>query len=284
MGPLLPVHGQRRHRFHPLLFPGAAHNEYWHDPGVFGHFIQKVVDPPDQQGGPVVLKPSRGARFEKPRGSTLAWLVSYPMPYVLAAGLLFLACYLIYKAVRGCLDPIGSRFESPGEVLLNVGALWGLIAGTSLLARIPRLSWRSPKWRHSAFPFALIPLLYVVLVDEKNKESIEQFLNRQADVGLGFHVFNGLVLGGVALAWLFLGKVEAAEARRPDDPPGGAVRRRLAVREPGRGHGPFSARGLLLVINGGGPARLGGRAGHLSDRAVQPPAPGRSRWCTAAGW
>ena len=112
----------------------------------------------------------------------MAWLVSYPMPYVLAAGLLFLACYLIYKAVRGCLDPIGARFESPGEVLLNVGALWGLIAGTSLLARIPRLGDR-PAWWVLAVVLGMSLTFFYFGLSEPNRMSIQRFLGHTAADG-----------------------------------------------------------------------------------------------------
>ena len=203
--------------FTRYYFPGAAHNEYWHDPGVFGHFIQKVVDPSDQQGGQVVLKPSRGARFEKPRGSTLAWLVSYPMPYVLAAGLLFLACYLIYKADRGCLDPIGARFESPGEVLLNVGALWGLIAGTSLLARIPRLGDR-PAWWVLAVVLGMSLTFFYFGLSEPNRIGIQRFLGHTAADGAFSNSYTlGLLVGGASLilAAIILERLDRLGALRP---------------------------------------------------------------------
>jgi hypothetical protein len=61
--------------FTRYYFPGQAHNDYWHDPGVFGHFLQEVVDPPDPEGRAKVLQPAGKARFEKPRGAVLPWLV-----------------------------------------------------------------------------------------------------------------------------------------------------------------------------------------------------------------
>jgi hypothetical protein len=61
--------------FTRYYFPGQADNDYWHDPGVFGHFLQEVVDPPDPEGRPKVLQPAGKVRFEKPRGAALPWLV-----------------------------------------------------------------------------------------------------------------------------------------------------------------------------------------------------------------
>ena len=65
-------------------------------------------------------------------------MTSYTLPYLLSAGLLFLGVYLMYKALRACLDPVGAALESPGEIIGNVLGLFGLLAGTTLIARIPR--------------------------------------------------------------------------------------------------------------------------------------------------
>ena len=108
----------------------------------------------------------------------LAFLTSYPMPYVMAAGLLFLACYLIYKAVRGCLDPIGARFETPPQIFQNVLGVFGLIAGMSLLARIPRLARENGvggSWRSSSLH--LFTSLYLRVFPE-NRYSIERFVSQ----------------------------------------------------------------------------------------------------------
>jgi hypothetical protein len=185
--------------FTRYYLPGQAHNEYWRDPDVFGHFIQQVVDPRQQGGGPKVLEPARKARFEKPKGSVLPWLVSHPMPYVLAAGLLFLACYLLYKAVRGYLDPVGARFESPGEILSNVGALWGLIAGISLLARIPRLGDRPVWWVLAVLLGMGLSFFYFGLAPP-NRLSIERFLGHTAADGAPSNGYTlGLLVGGASL-------------------------------------------------------------------------------------
>lgn len=187
-------------------FPGEAHNQYWRDPEVFGHFIQEVVDPTNQ-----ALKSRRKAPYVKPGTRWFPWLVSYPMPYFLAAGLLFLACYLLYKAVRGCLDPIGARFESPQEILLNVLAVWGLITGMSLLARIPRLG-AHPAWWVLAVVLGIgFTLLYFGL-SGPNRGSIQRFLGGSEGDGALSNPYNvGLM---VAAGSMFLTAV-LLKALRP---------------------------------------------------------------------
>jgi hypothetical protein len=158
--------------FTRYYFPGAAHNDYWTDEDVFGNFIEEVVDRTN-----TVLPRGREVRHWTPRTRLLAFLTSYPMPYVLASALLFLACYIVYKAVRGALDPVGARIEAPPQIVLNVLGLWGIIAGMSVLARIPRLS-RAWGWRLLAL--ILAPFLassYIWFVSDHNKYSVEKFLS-----------------------------------------------------------------------------------------------------------
>jgi hypothetical protein len=158
--------------FTRYYFPGAAHNDYWGDRDVFGHFIQQVVDRTSS-----VLPPAKNERYGVPGTRPLALLTSYPMPYLISAGLLFLACYLIYKAVRGCLDPIGSRFESPAQIFQNLVGLFGLVAGMSLLARIPRLA-RDWGWRILAIVLAAVFTSQYLWVYPENRYSIERFVSQ----------------------------------------------------------------------------------------------------------
>lgn len=196
--------------FTRYYFPGAAHSDYWRDTAVFGHFIDEVVNKPPSvsPGGPppqTVPQPLPSARREAygvPQTVGLARLTSWVLPYVLAASLLFLACYLLYKAVRGWLDPIGATFETPWEILLNVGGLSALIAGMTMLARIPRLS-SQPRWRLLSYFLGLLSLGYL-LMSADNRRSIERFLSDGASLG-ATNVYNvlllGVVIGGVLLNW-----------------------------------------------------------------------------------
>lgn len=196
--------------FTRYYFPGAAHNDYWHDTAVFGHFIDEVVNKPPSvspggpppQSVPQPLPRARREAYGSPRTVGVARLTSWVLPYLLAIALLFLACYLLYKAVRGWLDPIGATFESPWEIMLNVGGLSALIAGMTLLARIPRLS-SQPRWRLLSYFLGLLSLGYLLMSDD-NRRSIERFLSDGATLA-STNVYNILllcaVIGGVLLNW-----------------------------------------------------------------------------------
>ncbi len=181
--------------FTRYYFPGEAHNEYWSDADVFGHFLQTVVDPKKK-----ILDPPVKVPYKKPTTRPLAWVTSYIVPYVLSAGLLFVACYILYKAVHGTLDPIGSRFDPPGQELLNVAALWGLVGGMSLLARIPRLGAHAAWWVLAVFLGVGFSFTYFGL-SEPNRGSIEQFLVQ----GENFDVYNRCLLASAfvlaLIAW-----------------------------------------------------------------------------------
>ena len=192
------------------FFPGAAHNDYWRDPGVFGHFFERVVDPdyavlkPDPTLAPEEGKPY----YSVPRTDPFAWIVSYTLPYLLAAALLFLACYVLYKPIRGMLDPIGARFESAGATAWNVACLCGLIGGMSLLARVPRLSSKL-RWRLWAIVFALPTFAYFGL-PAPIRTSVESLLGRpdQPIAPAWFHnlgpwAYAGLAAGLIALLLAF---------------------------------------------------------------------------------
>ena len=170
-------------------FPGEAHNEYWNDPGVFGHFIEEVVDPP-QVGKERLLKPAREEPYGVPTTNGLARITSYIFPYLLAAALMFLASYILYKAARACLDPDGAALESPISILVNVSGLSLLIAGTSILSRVPRLT---KQWGWGFL--ALISLGYL-MVYPQYRDSIGLFLVGKRVVDVSFLSLLGFLLVG----------------------------------------------------------------------------------------
>ena len=101
-------------------FPGKAHNDYWNDDKVFGHFIDEVV-----------LEQNRAA---KP--GTIWWtvFVSRVVPYVLCLALLAGGTYVLYKTL------VTAFFKSdPLPVLGDVSGITCLLAGVTLLSRMPRL-------------------------------------------------------------------------------------------------------------------------------------------------
>lgn len=182
--------------FTRYYFPGKAHNDYWDDNQVFGHFIQTVVYQNEIAAGGANEKEkympkeanlgnkrseseSSNPKKNRPDYSNppptkgRAWLISYCAPYLLLMALMCVGVYVLYKAVKGTLAGEDARAlrqllessqrESALDVLRNVFGISSLLAGMTVLARIPRLTtaWH---WRLLGAPicFALGALGYFV--------------------------------------------------------------------------------------------------------------------------
>jgi hypothetical protein len=155
------------HGFGRYLLPGAAHNDYWSDDAVFGHFIHTVMDLPVPDGG---------GSFDQPPGDKkLHRFAANIIPYLLVLGVLALGVYLISKGmieymkghVKGIEDHLGR----------NITGVTAILAGMTALARIPRLT-RAPKlWRRAVGAFAVGAGLYSWLVSEQlhNFHTLHQF-------------------------------------------------------------------------------------------------------------
>ena len=174
--------------------PGAAHNDYWSDEVVFGHFIQTVVGAP----------PALGCDFTAPKWNrNLARIFSYVSPYLLAFLLLYGGTCLLAKALQAYAapapapHPATSAAAAPaantlrgkpyvvqwwykvqtedqsmislGGAILNGIGISCLLAGTTMAARIPRLT-RKTGWRLlAAALFVLFAVPYVLLVDARTR-------------------------------------------------------------------------------------------------------------------
>jgi len=116
--------------FGRYYLPGKAHNDYWEDEEVFGHFIDGVVKSPPtaHRHGP---KDKWGAQF-----------CSYVVAYAIPLALVYAGVYLLYKMVGKYLEPA----SAPAHMAKNVALLGGLVAGTIVLWRMFVLT-RSVKWR-----------------------------------------------------------------------------------------------------------------------------------------
>jgi hypothetical protein len=104
-------------------FPGKAHNDYWNDDDVFGHFIKEVV-----------LGKGKD-RVPQPRRIWWAVIVSRIVPYILCLALLAGGTYVLYKTLV-------TVFGFQKDLLQMVGDVSGitcLLAGITLLSRMPRL-------------------------------------------------------------------------------------------------------------------------------------------------
>jgi hypothetical protein len=141
--------GQKRDfGFSRYPLPGKAHNDYWDDADVFGHFIQTVIEPlkpliPDQ----TVVEPSMPGTprrdFSKPPPSKVSSrLVSWVVPYVIALAILSVGVFLLHKGV----DEFRDGKTALADLAANSAGTVALLAATTVLARIPRLTahilWR----------------------------------------------------------------------------------------------------------------------------------------------
>ena len=181
------------HGFARYPLPGKAHNDYWQDEEVFGHFIRNVVEKESPPPKAVAEKYK-----EAPKGKTLARIVSWVVPYLAAAALLFCGVLVLYKAVHGFLHPGAKEWLLP--VFSQVAAWSCLLAGVTVVARIPRLT-RSWTWRlFGGLVFLLFAAGYQAL------SCLPVGWNRFASCVMTPRVLGGTKLGlvGVALALVLI--------------------------------------------------------------------------------
>jgi hypothetical protein len=117
--------------FSRYWLPGKAHNDYWGDAQVFGHFIEDVVMRPAKLAQPQAA-PAR------PSSSRFVGIVSTAIPYLLASVLHFGAVFLLFKAVTAYLEPNAPNL-SLDKTGLQVGLLALLLLGITVASRLPRL-------------------------------------------------------------------------------------------------------------------------------------------------
>jgi hypothetical protein len=109
--------------FSRYWLPGKAHNDYWDDPDVFGHFIDDVVLP---QKTPV-----------PPKSSAFTGIISTAIPYALSFLLHFVAVFILYKGVTASVD--GVSLPKFHDLALQLGLLSILLMCITVAARLPRL-------------------------------------------------------------------------------------------------------------------------------------------------
>lgn len=141
---------QHDYGFGRYLLPGAAHNDYWKDDEVFGHFIQTVMGFKAPKGAPSYEK--------RPGDKHLKRVACIVLPYVLVIGIVSAGVYLLYKGMLAYVTP---NLEPTSQQLVrNVGGITALLVGMIALARIPRVT-RAPRWFWSAVGiFAICAALY----------------------------------------------------------------------------------------------------------------------------
>ncbi len=177
--------------FSRYILPGKAHNDYWEDRTVFEHFIQDVV------------KPKEDLVAKKPEDRWFVPFLSTAGPYFLSFLLLFVATFILYRAAATYTHPAVEPLQrylrftvlglsevpglTPPEMLLHALGIAGLLAGVTLLARLPRLAtgWRWFGWGLVAFAVGAVCYL---LVGEESRSEIGYIFrdwgNRGATAGV----------------------------------------------------------------------------------------------------
>lgn len=163
--------------FARYLLPGKAHTDYWNDPDVFEHFVDDVIRIPEKGDSPA----------KRPADKPAIVLLSPALPYVFSAAVLIIGVYLLCKAVANFIypdDPLTKYYlitaigveptpgMSRGALFLNTLGIAGLIAGTTLFTRFPRLAagWR---WKFAgAVAFVTGCVLYAALVSGPSQREI----------------------------------------------------------------------------------------------------------------
>lgn len=188
--------GQDDKGFYRYWFPGKAHTDYWTDEELFGHFIETVVkEKPGKKNG-------KTPGFKNPPGNKRCrWFTTKTIPYVIVGALMFLAVYVLYKAM-------GTAGLSPSEeassiIFRNVLGLSSVLLGVTLMARLPRLTNLKYGIPLGATGFIVCVIIYHYLVpfwDPQNSPNKNRF-DHYADYivgGLGrqlpFHLDSFILL------------------------------------------------------------------------------------------
>jgi len=145
-------------------FPGKAHNDYWGDKELFDHFLSEGMKL-QRDNGFVVPVPV-------PKTKGLLWLVSWVLPYLLIAALLILGTYLVYDNVEDVIKVRESNKQMPWSVL----GLASLLAGITVLGRLPRLVRVGPWYLLPLILFPLGALAYWHLVEEGARNRLGEAL------------------------------------------------------------------------------------------------------------
>jgi hypothetical protein len=166
--------------FARYLLPGKAHTDYWRDAAVFEHMVYDVIAP-------------HGTKPTAPRTRPLVYALSPLIPYFLSFFLLYAGALLLHRAVslhlRPPLDPVQSyaiwnnngtipATSLPGGQLCREAlGLALLYAGTTLLARWPRLAKGATWWIAGILAFTVGAASYVALVSGESRRNIASLFN-----------------------------------------------------------------------------------------------------------
>ena len=103
--------------------PGKAHNDYWKDAEVFGHFIDDVVSPSKDPPKP-------------PASKTWPRTISLGLPYVIVYVIHLAAIFALFKGISGFFHPAPPLSQVAPDLL----ALGAFFSAVTIAARLPRLT------------------------------------------------------------------------------------------------------------------------------------------------
>ena len=113
--------------FSRYWLPGKAHNDYWGDAEVFGHFIDDVVFPDDNPTPP------------PPKTSKIVATISTLMPYLLTLLLHVAAVFVLYEGITVAAGTTTYGLIGSGTAFEGIFLLGSLLASVTLAARLPHL-------------------------------------------------------------------------------------------------------------------------------------------------
>ncbi len=173
------------HGFARYAMPGQAHNDYWKDPSVFGHFIENVVR----------LRSGQPRYSEPPRTRVSAAILSYVVPYALVYLLCCLGTYFVYKATESFV-----RSPTPFvHSLLDVLGAGSLLTGMIAFARIFKLTRQLCWIFYGLAIFIICALPYYFARTEFQSRDIWFFQSSSLNHPAGlFAIVGGLVSAAVA--------------------------------------------------------------------------------------
>ncbi len=226
--------------FARYVLPGKAHNDYWDDHVVFEHFIQDAVK-------------DNSAAAKAPTDRRLVWFISPAIPYVLSFLLLFIATFVLYRAVNEfthpAMEPLQryQRFtvlglsEVPGislaRMVLHALAISLLLAGVTLFARLPRLAVGKRWYAWGLLAFLLGSAAYFAVGQDTRVEIGYVF----SSLGKGWTTYGVLVLA------FFVGLISLVTVM-PSHEFGRANKRPRKQRWFRRGMRPLIAFGALAIL------------------------------------
>ena len=139
--------------FSRYFLPGKAHNDYWNDPHVFGHFMSDVMRLEPVVDGQALKRPA-----PKPPDRALARIASYVTPFILIIAILLAGVYLLFAALNSYL----SIWEPLYLVLRDVAGVTCLLGGTTVCSRILCLT-REPSLKLKAIVAFLLGVVGYVI-------------------------------------------------------------------------------------------------------------------------